>query len=106
MDLPLWLSPLKLLIYALEIIGMFVKHTVLSIRLLANMAAGHMVLLGLFALALSAAPSAEANFPLTATAVILGATLMTILELGVAILQAYVFTLLSAVFIGMAIHEH
>ena len=35
-----------------------------------------------------------------------GATMMTILELMVAILQAYVFTLLSAVFIGMAIHEH
>ncbi|MCA9071368.1 MAG: F0F1 ATP synthase subunit A, partial [Planctomycetaceae bacterium] len=52
MDLPWWLSPLKLMIYGLEVIGMFVKHAVLSIRLLANMAAGHLVLLGLFALAL------------------------------------------------------
>lgn len=106
MDLPWWLSPLKLMIYALEVIGMFVKHTVLSIRLLANMAAGHLVLLGLFALALSAAQRVEGNYPVTAGLVIVGATLMTVLEIGVAFLQAYVFTLLSALFIGMAIHEH
>lgn len=106
MDLPWWLSPIKLMVYAIEVLGMFIKHTVLAIRLLANMAAGHLVLLAILGLVISAAQTAEANYPLTATFAVIGATLLTILELGVAFLQAYIFTLLSALFIGSAVHEH
>jgi F-type H+-transporting ATPase subunit a len=106
MDLPWWLSPLKLMIYAIEVLGMFIKHAVLSIRLLANMAAGHLVLLAILGLIIAAAQNVEANYPMTATFALIGATLLTILEVGVAFLQAYVFTLLSALFIGSAIHEH
>lgn len=104
MDLPWWLQPLKLMIFAIELLGMFIKHTVLAIRLLANMAAGHLVLLAILGMVVAAANS-EA-FGLTATIAILGATALTVLEFGVALLQAYVFTLLSALFIGSAAHEH
>lgn len=106
MDLPVWLSPLKLGIYAIELLGMFIKHAVLAIRLLANMAAGHLVLLAILGLIISSAQSVEANYPMTATFAVIGATLLSLLELGVAFLQAYIFTLLSALFIGSAAHEH
>ncbi len=110
MDLPTWLFPLKvlimLMIYVIELLGMFIKHAVLAIRLLANMAAGHLVLLGIMGLILAAAGNAQANFAMTAPIAIIGATLLSVMELGVAFLQAYVFTLLSALFIGSAAHEH
>src|SRR5579863_459959 len=47
MDLPLLLRPLKLLIFLIELLGLVIKHAVLAIRLLANMVAGHLVLLGI-----------------------------------------------------------
>lgn len=97
---------IKPLVYVIELLGMFIKHAVLAIRLLANMAAGHLVLLAILGLIISAAQNVEANYPMTATFAILGATLLTVLELGVAFLQAYIFTLLSALFIGSAAHEH
>ncbi len=106
MDLPILLQPLKLMIYAIEVLGMFIKHTVLAIRLLANMAAGHLVLLAILGMVIAAAENTESNYPMTATIAIIGATLLTVLELGVAFLQAYVFTLLAALFIGSAVHEH
>ena len=94
------------MIYAIEVLGMFIKHSVLAIRLLANMAAGHLVLLAILGLVISAAENVEGSYTLTATFAIIGATLLTVLELGVAFLQAYVFTLLAALFIGSAAHEH
>ncbi len=106
MDLPVMLQPLKLMIYGIEVLGMFIKHAVLAVRLLANMAAGHLVLLAILGMIVSAAEAQSETFGLTATIAILGATCLTVLEFGVAILQAYVFTLLSALFIGSAAHEH
>jgi F-type H+-transporting ATPase subunit a len=106
MDLPVLLQPLKLMIYGIEILGMFIKHTVLAIRLLANMAAGHLVLLAILGMVVAAAQANSETFGLTASIAIIGATCLTVLEFGVAILQAYVFTLLSALFIGSAAHEH
>jgi len=106
MDLPLVLQPLKLMIFAIELLGMFIKHAVLAIRLLANMAAGHLVLLAILGMIVSAAEANSDMFGVTATIALVGATCLTVLEFGVAILQAYVFTLLSALFIGSAAHEH
>jgi F-type H+-transporting ATPase subunit a len=106
MDLPWWLQPLKLMIYAIELLGMFIKHAVLAVRLLANMAAGHLVLLAILGMIVTAAKANSEVFGLTAMIAILGATCLMVLELGVALLQAYVFTLLSALFIGSALHEH
>jgi len=105
MDLPLPLAILlKPMIFMIEVVGLIIKHFVLSVRLFANMFAGHLVLAVLIAfvavgwhswLIMGIAPAS-----------ILGAALLSILELFVAFLQAYIFTFLSAIFIGMAVHPH
>jgi F-type H+-transporting ATPase subunit a len=97
---------LKPMIFAIEILGLVIKHTVLSIRLLANMLAGHMVLLSIMALAFSLEGAASSSWPIAAPVSIIGCTLLSCLELFVAFLQAYIFTFLSAMFIGAAIHHH
>lgn len=108
MDLPLVLAIfLKPMILAIELLGLCIKHLVLSIRLLANMVAGHIVLLAimLMAFSLEGAASDYWAFPLAPIS-LLGAVLISCLELFVAFLQAYIFTFLSALFIGAAIHHH
>jgi F-type H+-transporting ATPase subunit a len=92
------------MIFAIEVLGLFIKHAVLGIRLLANMVAGHLVLLALMGLAVAAASST--SWGLTAVISVVASALFSCLELFVAFLQAYVFTFLSALFIGMAIHHH
>ena len=106
MDLPWYVAPLKLLIFAIEVLGMFIKHAVLGIRLLANMVAGHLVLLGIMGLIAAAAAAPLANWSVVATIGILGSTIFSILELFVSFLQAYIFTFLSALFIGASVHHH
>lgn len=99
--LPAWLLPLMI---PIEFLGMFTKPFALMIRLFANMLAGHMMitaLLMLFAL----------SYPISA---VLGVVMIPIslgmalfimcLEVLVAFIQAYVFTLFSAMFIGMYAH--
>lgn len=106
MDLPLLLRPLKLMIFVIELGGMLIKHAVLAVRLLANMVAGHLVLLGFLGIIVAAASAAHGTW-LTATSIsVIGSTLFSILELFVAFLQAYVFTFLAALFIGAAVHHH
>jgi F-type H+-transporting ATPase subunit a len=105
MGLPLVLAiPIVPMIFAIEIMGLLIKHAVLGIRLLANMVAGHLVLLAVMGLAVAAASSGL--WPVTATISVVGSALFSLLELFVAFLQAYVFTFLSALFIGAAIHHH
>jgi F-type H+-transporting ATPase subunit a len=105
MDLPIFLKiPVLLILFPIELLGLLIKHAVLAFRLLANMVAGHMVLLGI--LGLATAVAASASFPYIATASVIGSTLLSCLELFVAFLQAYVFTFLSALFIGAAVHHH
>ena len=93
--LPFWLVPLM---FVIEILGLFTKSFALCIRLFANMIAGHIVILAFMGLififhSVYIAPIS------VAAAVGLG-----LLELFVAFLQAYVFTLLTAVFIGGAVN--
>jgi F-type H+-transporting ATPase subunit a len=103
---------LRLFIFAIEVIGMLIRHVVLSIRLLMNMVAGHLVLLGILGLAIVAGQAMNAAqmsgglFATVSTISVLGTTALTFLELFVALLQAYVFTFLSALFIGAAVHHH
>ena len=92
MDLPWIMWPLKLMIFVIEVVGLLIKHAVLGIRLLANMAAGHLVLLGILSMA--------------GIISLVGATLFSGLELFFAVLQAYIFTFLAALFIGSAVHHH
>jgi F-type H+-transporting ATPase subunit a len=103
---------IKPMILAIELLGLCIKHLVLAIRLLANMCAGHLVLVGIWGLAFGATAAVTfAHAPdwkwwLTAAISIVASTLFSCLELFVAFLQAYVFTFLSALFIGAAIHHH
>ena len=93
--------PVLLILIPIEILGMFVRLFALTMRLGANMTAGHIGMLAIFALPiiLAAAPVGIASILLN--------TGIYFLEMIVSFVQAYVFTLLSAVFIGMAIHaEH
>ena len=106
MDLPVWLSPLKLMIFVIEVVGLLIKHVVLGVRLLANMVAGHLVLLGIMGLIAAAAAAAPQTWALVTVISVLGSTAFSLLELFVAFLQAYIFTFLSALFIGAAIHHH
>ncbi|MCA9268359.1 MAG: F0F1 ATP synthase subunit A, partial [Planctomycetales bacterium] len=111
MDLPLPLAILlKPMIFAIEILGLLIKHFVLSVRLLANMMAGHLVLAVLVTFVLAIGLQVSSFFsPLflgVGAASIFGAVALSLLELFVAFLQAYIFTFLSALFIGMAVHPH
>ncbi|MCA9239894.1 MAG: F0F1 ATP synthase subunit A [Planctomycetales bacterium] len=92
------------MIWLIEMLGFFIKHLVLSIRLLANMVAGHMVLLALMGIAVGTA--GLASWYVAAPLSLFGALAIDCLELLVAFLQAYVFTFLAGLFIGSAIHEH
>ena len=90
----------------IEILSKFVKPIALAIRLFGNMLAGHFVILSLFGIVfLFGALPGIAIWPISivTAAVVLG---VMFLELIVAGLQAYVFALLSAVFIGLMQHEH
>jgi F-type H+-transporting ATPase subunit a len=105
MGLPLPLAiPIVPMLFLIEVLGLFIKHAVLGIRLLANMVAGHLVLLAIMGLAVAAA--ASSTWPITASIAVVGSALFSILELFVAFLQAYVFTFLSELFIGAAVHHH
>ena len=101
-DVPTWLKVPFPLMPVIEIIGMFTKPFSLMVRLFANILAGHCMILGVVAVVfLTAGMGAAMNAGLSAVAVFLG-VFMDCLELLVAFLQAYVFTMLSAVFIGLS----
>ncbi|MBI5324662.1 MAG: F0F1 ATP synthase subunit A [Ignavibacteriae bacterium] len=101
---PIWLCPIMI---PIEIISMFVKPFALTIRLFANMTAGHVVLLSLIGLIFFFKLSNGLGVGLAITPISVGFSIfMYILELLVAFLQAYIFTTLTAVFVGLAIGEH
>ncbi len=89
----------------IEILGKLVKPFALAVRLFGNMTAGHFVILSLFGIIFIFGQLAVWNWGIgLATAALV--TGIMVLELIVAFLQAYVFALLSAVFIGLMQHEH
>ena len=107
MDLPLPLAiVLKPVIFLIEMLSLFIKHAILSIRLLANMVAGHLVLLGIMGMITAAATYSFGTWSTVTGISVLGCTLFSVLELFVAFLQAYIFTFLSALFIGASVHQH
>jgi F-type H+-transporting ATPase subunit a len=104
MDLPLPLAIVLVpMIFMIEVLGLFIKHFVLAVRLLANMMAGHLVVAVI--LAFIAASAGFVWFGV-APASVLGVTAISMLELFVAFLQAYIFAFLASLFIGMAVHSH
>jgi F-type H+-transporting ATPase subunit a len=106
MDLPLPIKiPMLFLMFPIEVLGLLIKHSVLAVRLLANMMGGHVVLAVILAFIGAATASVLLWVPVTIVSVV-GATALSMLELFVAFLQAYIFTFLAALFIGMALHPH
>ncbi len=102
-EVPLLLKPIMI---PIEIVGIFTKPFALMIRLFANIMAGHSVILSLVCLVFITASMGPAmNGSMTVVSVLFG-IFMNCLELLVAYIQAYVFTMLSAVFIGLSTAEH
>jgi F-type H+-transporting ATPase subunit a len=100
-------KPLYILLIPIEILGMFVKPFALTMRLAANMTGGHMAILLVLSLVMLFAEMANAWVGLAvAPASVILAVGISGLELIVVLVQAYVFTLLTAVFIGLVIHVH
>ena len=96
---------IKPMLFFIEIFGMLVKHSVLAVRLLANMFAGHTVVAVLMAFISGTAAYGAIWYPVALGSV--GFCIcMYLLELLVALIQAYIISFLSAMFIGMAIHQH
>ena len=104
-EVPTWLKVPLPLMPLIEIIGMFTKPFSLMVRLFANILAGHCMILGVIAVIfLTAKMGVGLNAGMSVVAILLG-VFMDVLELLVAFIQAYVFTMLSAVFIGMSRQE-
>ena len=104
---PWWLKfPLPLM-PVVEIVGIFTKPFVLMVRLFANITAGHTIILGFISLIfIFGNINTFLGFGIGIGFSIPFAVFMSLLELLVAFIQAYVFTLLSALYFGMAIEEH
>ena len=101
-DVPTWLKVPLPLMPLIEIIGIFTKPFSLMVRLFANILAGHFMILGVVAVIfLTAKMGVGLNAGLSVISVLFG-IFMDILELLVAFIQAYVFTMLSSVFIGLS----
>ena len=97
----------KPILMPVEVLGLFTKPFALAIRLFANMTAGHLVILSLIGLifAFTNLFGPGAGYGVAPVSVAF-ALFIYVLELLVAFIQAYVFTMLSALFIGMAVVEH
>jgi F-type H+-transporting ATPase subunit a len=93
------------LMFLIEVAGLAIRHVVLAVRLFANMFAGHVVLAVILGFILLARSAGFLWYPITGASV-LGIIALSLLELFVAFLQAYIFTFLSALFIGSAVHPH
>jgi len=94
--IPFWLVPIM---FVVEILGLFTKPFALAIRLFANMSAGHIVILSLLGLIFIL----RTYFVVPVS--ISFALFIYLLEILVALIQAYIFTMLSSLFIGMAYHQ-
>jgi F-type H+-transporting ATPase subunit a len=110
MDVPIAMSiGLTILIFPIELFGLFVKHFVLAVRLFANMLAGHLVLAVFIAfIQVTAQPDLFSGYLVYGVAPlsILASVLLGCLEVLVAFLQAYIFTFLASLFIGSSLHPH
>lgn len=96
-DVPVWLYPIM---WPVELVGILSRPFALMIRLFANITAGHIIVLSLISLIFVFKSIAVA--PVSIAFVVF----MDVLELLVALLQAFIFTLLTALFIGTATEEH
>ncbi len=101
--------PIYILLIPIEIMGMLVRPFALTMRLAANMTGGHIAILAILSFIFLFAEKFQQAIAGIGVGLILSLPLavgISTLEIIVVIVQAYVFTLLTAVFIGMAIHAH
>jgi F-type H+-transporting ATPase subunit a len=101
--------PIYILLIPIEIMGMFVRPFALTMRLAANMTGGHIAILAMLSFVFLFAELAGQAIVGVGVGLAFSVPLavaITALEIIVVLVQAYVFALLSAVFIGMAIHAH
>ncbi|MEX0596838.1 MAG: F0F1 ATP synthase subunit A, partial [Candidatus Paceibacterota bacterium] len=97
---------LWILLIPIEILGVVLKPFVLMLRLFANITAGHIIILGFFSLIFIFGEKSAIAGGGTAIFSVAFTLFMSVLELLVAFLQAYVFTLLASLYIGSATEEH
>ena len=103
---PWWLKIPLPIMPLVELMGVFIKPFVLMIRLFANITAGHIIVMGFFSLIfIFGGMNVGMGFGASIISVLF-TVFMFFLELLVAFIQAYVFTLLSALYFGMAVQEH
>jgi F-type H+-transporting ATPase subunit a len=93
------------MIFLIEVFGLGIRHAVLAVRLLANMFAGHLVIAVITSFIVATAGIFFLWVGVTLTSLV-AATALTLLEIFFAFLQAYIFTFLAALFIGMSVHPH
>jgi len=94
--IPLWIVPIMV---PIEIISQFAKPFSLAVRLFANMTAGHLVILVFLFMIIQFRSVIIAPFPL------LMAVVMMAFEIFVALIQAYIFSILASMYIAEAVHE-
>lgn len=93
-------TPMKIILAPIELLGIFIKPFALMIRLYANMIAGHIVVMSLLALIFIYKSIGMGALSFTLTFII------SVIEILVAALQAYIFTMLAALYFGAAVEEH
>lgn len=93
-------TPMKIFLMPIELLGVFIKPISLTIRLFANITAGHILVLSLVSLIFifKAVAASAMAVPFT--------VFISVIELLVGFIQAFIFAMLSALYIGMAIEEH
>ncbi len=105
-DVPLWLKfPLPIM-PVIEIFGMFTKPAALTVRLFANMMGGHMIVLVLTLLIFIFGAMGFAVAAGTSVISVAFSVFMLLIDVLVSFIQAYVFTMLSTIFISLAQEEH
>lgn len=100
---PIWLAPL---LVPLEILGTLFKAGALAIRLFANMIAGHILLAVLLSFILSVGQKSVGGGLGVAAVVVPASVAINLLEIFVCFLQAFIFTFLTTLFIGMSVNVH
>ncbi len=104
-DVPIWLKCPVPIMQFIEVFGIFTKPAALTVRLLANMMGGHMIVMVLTLLIFIFAAFSPAIGAATSVVSVLFSIFMLLIDVLVSFIQAYVFTMLSAIFISLA-HEH
>jgi len=94
------------MMFVIELLGFFIKHGVLAVRLFANIMGGHTVLGVILGFIAVASHQNSAIYGMVVPGSIIGQVFIGCLELFVAFLQAYVFSFLATIFIAGAIHKH